>query len=496
MNMVYDVYDAIMWKCIHGPNDLRKYNLHKIDIRKLLKRASANRVLYLVARRLASLNLQRDDLLIKDIINKGDIYINRLRHTLKEINRVLGKNNVDYLIIKTDRPLPYITLDVDVLVKPDKIRYTMELFRKEGFKVRYFPQKKQYDIIKNGLLRIDLHANVNWLGTKFLDTEFLWKERRYTTIAGITCPVPSKTVEWCLTVAHILFERLYISLLDYLYLKKCEHEVNLLEILKQAKKYRWKRPFKLFYKRYIKLRTNGSFPYLFSPIEVIRLFVDRLLSRRLKLFDVLYYIFCYIRYLLSSRTKVPIYGDWYDFTKASTSDTIRKVMKDKEKIKVLIVCDGILPPTSKMTGMKIVKNMFELLARDPSIELHILTTVDKWSERIEETLRSSNVQIHLLDSPIKRFTKIWFLLSKILIFLKVFKLNRRYSFDIIHEYSSNEILFLRTLAYQLFFKGKLLHTILTHHKRSIDMPNFIKSRLDLIIYTCLLYTSPSPRDRG
>ena len=122
--------------------------------------------------------------------------------------------------------------------------------------------------------------------------------------------------------------------------------------------------------------------------------------------------------------------------------------------------------------------MFELLARDPSIELHILTTVDKWSERIEETLRSSNAQIHLLDSPIKRFAKIWFLLSKILIFLKVFKLNRRYNFDIIHEYSSNEILLLRTLAYRLSFKGKLLHTILTHHKRSINMPNFIKNRLD------------------
>jgi glycosyltransferase involved in cell wall biosynthesis len=156
-------------------------------------------------------------------------------------------------------------------------------------------------------------------------------------------------------------------------------------------------------------------------------------------------------------------------------------------MKVLLVIEGIWPPVVETCGIKSVYDLQTFLSQF-GIEIHIVTTLERWADSrcwrwYKEESNKNKITFHILDLGwLKRFPKLNFYSSKLLLFFKVFFLNLRYKFDIIHEYSSAPLLINRTALYKLFFNVKTVHTICTYV--SLNALNYIfLNKVDKIILT-------------
>lgn len=132
-------------------------------------------------------------------------------------------------------------------------------------------------------------------------------------------------------------------------------------------------------------------------------------------------------------------------------------------MKVLVVADGILPPAVHMTAASIVYKLQKNLSRE-GIEIHILTFVEQWADTSrKEWFRKEekeNIHFHYIDSNIlRRLPKfIW----KNFYLLEILRLNSKYHFDIIHEYTSSLIFLRKAALYKRFLKARTVYTICTY----------------------------------
>lgn len=139
-------------------------------------------------------------------------------------------------------------------------------------------------------------------------------------------------------------------------------------------------------------------------------------------------------------------------------------------MKVLVVVEGMWPPVIYMTGASALYDLQKHLCK-LGVDIHILTTIEKhtdirWKEWFKSEEKEENIHFHYIDLRIlKNIPKLHFYISKIALFFCVIKLNFKYNFDIIHEYSSTPILFIRTGIYKRFFKVKTIHTLSTYNTK-------------------------------
>ncbi len=333
----------ILFKCLLG------YKLNQSDFKnqewqRLFKLASANRVLYSLAKNLSQAKKASQTPYLKKNINQilveGDKRLDKLKKTLRLVKKVLTKAKISFLIVKTEKTLSYITFDLDVLVHPKDFKKAEELMRMSEARINEYQPKDQSDIYIPGLERIDLHKHFYWHSSPFLDQKFLWQDYRESQIEGVKCLVPSKTVDWTLTVLNLLYERYYIPLLEFLYLVENSSEVEFAKVFKQAEKHGWIEAFKEFLEILIglerlmfpKSRLEQAlskqnilakaipppvrFPFIFPTIFTIKIFWERIKrQRRLDLYQLAYYFFAKSRFYLTKGTRVPVYGDWFEFNK-------------------------------------------------------------------------------------------------------------------------------------------------------------------------------------
>lgn len=154
-------------------------------------------------------------------------------------------------------------------------------------------------------------------------------------------------------------------------------------------------------------------------------------------------------------------------------------------MKILVVVDGIWPPSIEMTGMKAIYQLQKHLS-NLGLEIHILTSIEKWTnpywrEWFEKEYEEFGIHFHWINSDFKKFPRIYFYYSKLSFFFKVLRLHKKYNFDIIHEYSSSPVIINRSYSYKFFLKAKTVHTLCTNNTGFFSSPKLFFGKIDKII---------------
>lgn len=328
-----------------GLHHSKNINFNNVNWNIILRRASLNRVLYQFTKNaLETLEVSKSPIVKKNfslIRSEGNEYLNKLGNTIEFITSSFSNADISFLIVKTYRDLPYVTLDVDVLVCPDEYERAERVLKRAGCKIERCQSKLQSDAILQGLLRIDLHKGFFWQGSDYIDPQLVWEKPREQKIQGKECMIPNLEVEVVLTIVHILYERLHITLLDFLFIKNASEKVNWSIILDQAEKYGWIRALLRFISLINELNSRlypeekeslmqfhgnkfsipncqigvpVSMPYMYPVRYAFDIFWERIFTRRyIPKFDVAYYLFTKFRYHYSRKLRVPIYDHWFNF---------------------------------------------------------------------------------------------------------------------------------------------------------------------------------------
>lgn len=311
------------------------------DCLKILKKASQNRVLYAFCDYMVKEQNHCLPLKLKEDIHKivawGESWQSKLRRTLLFINSFFPEQNIPYLIVKTYRSIPYVTYDVDVLVNPSdftvlksKLKHVGNLGKHPGKQT-----KKQVNFFGSNLLTIDLHEDFSWQGASYMDESIAWRSPRKQEIAGVTCPIPNLEVEFLLEAAHLLFERRYITLLDYIFLCRMSREyLDKHLLLEQVQTHGWGDAFlalvsivnsvdSFFHDsehnfRFQLLPSTLQFgdnvcdmPYFLSPLLISKVFYEKFRKKgHFPKWDYLYYLFTLSRYYVTGKRRYPYYREW------------------------------------------------------------------------------------------------------------------------------------------------------------------------------------------
>lgn len=157
-------------------------------------------------------------------------------------------------------------------------------------------------------------------------------------------------------------------------------------------------------------------------------------------------------------------------------------------MKVLILADGLGPSAAR--GVEIIMETVESLARS-KVKIVLLTTIDsltnktEWSKWRKDQEEKFNIQIEGVDwSGLSRFFFfVW--VSKILTFFKALWIVSTDKFDVVHEYSSSPVLFLRTFILSKICSAKSFHTIITNNSGFLSRAEFgvFGNLIDKLIFT-------------
>jgi len=273
------------------------------DLSRFLKLCSGNRVLYQVVKA-----LQREDL--GAITKVAEEKILKTQKTLDYVRETLS----GAILVKTYKFFPYITHDLDILVSSKE--------KLKGFQKKHHPGKQdkyQKNYFRDDLLRIDLHENFYWQGFKFVDVEKVFENTQTVEYFGREVTIPNYTFEFLLNCAHILFEKRYITLQDFHYLKKLidEERIDWDVVKAQAKKYGWWGSLNLLRRKVLQQKEKWEpFPIFLSWREILEIYWEKcLFDKKLPLFDIFYYAFARTRGRLGIKTRYPYYLHWFAFEK-------------------------------------------------------------------------------------------------------------------------------------------------------------------------------------
>jgi len=143
---------------------------------------------------------------------------------------------------------------------------------------------------------------------------------------------------------------------------------------------------------------------------------------------------------------------------------------ETKKTRVLVTISGLLPPAIEMTGLRIIYELCRTINQFPNIEVYILTSIFRFVDKnyldwMEERRQKDNLNIFIINDKVYENTIFDFLKAKIIFLLKSQELNKKYHFDIVHDYSSAPIVFLFSFFYKKIMKKKIVfHTLCTSNK--------------------------------
>jgi hypothetical protein len=271
-----------------------------------------------------------------EIIEEGNVWLEKLKKTLIFCNQVLG-DEFNWLVTRTFKYSPYVTFDVDVFIPENEFRKAVDKLKKNGCQIKSHDNSlggrfsgAQVNVIKDGLLTIDLHNDFTWQKRKFLDPKFVIVNSRFQIITGVKVKIPSPEVEFILCMADITHERFNVTLLDLIWIHGLSKEIKKWEdIFQQIKLYKWNRVFtytaakinimleSIYNKQLIPINVSSSkfeynLPY-FLPLKLCWLsYIENFLSSgRFPAVSFAYMHYCKIRYYISGQKQMPYYDKWY-----------------------------------------------------------------------------------------------------------------------------------------------------------------------------------------
>lgn len=303
--------------------DLDRYSDQEIN--RLLNLASSNRVIFSLCRKIRlygylglSAGMMRR---VDQIIGKGEMINRQYAAALKEIKEKFVKNNIPFLIVKTDRKIDYVLSDADILVAEKDFKRANELLAQSALAQETDDKKMRWVYKFPGRAHLDIHRmGTDWYSSAFLDPDSIWEDTEERQFLGEVYQFPSAQNDWILQVLNIIFERFSLIYLDWLYFEKSS-DINRAQIDRVAKTHQWYPTLQVLDRHLVKIRkeisgglagNNPPLPMMFSFSDVTGIFLTSLFSRRknqhLSGYFFLYFIYCKARFVLSAESSIPFYG--------------------------------------------------------------------------------------------------------------------------------------------------------------------------------------------
>ena len=212
-----------------------------------------------------------------------------------------------------------------------------DVFKKEGLQIYSYDKSfggrlkdRQVNCIRQDLIMIDLHRAFTWQKIDYLDQHVIWKQTEIYADERLKYPVPSLEVEFILNVVHMLYERYYLTMLDFLTLSSfIRKQPNWDLIFQQAEKYAWIDALRKFLgifsairKQFspheslalpvkvenFELKSNVEFPYFFSIGFIMGLYGERLIKKaHIDPIALAYFFYTRFKYYLSGKKILPYF---------------------------------------------------------------------------------------------------------------------------------------------------------------------------------------------
>jgi len=254
------------------PNDIRVEEIvsNRNLTKKAIKLAERNGLYYCFILGLRGLNVDLS-FLDKERWNKELQKLSALKKTLGFLNNMQKHYGMDYLLIKACTKIPHVPRDVDTLVRIEDRERICDLFEHEGMNVLYSnPVETAFG--KEGSMKLDIYSRVQYIGTNFIDNEFLWNSRVEDRMFGIEYPSLNEESNFLLLLVHSLFGHRSMTLLDFLHLKSLRGNIQDIGVCRaHAYEKGWGIVFDMGLKKlefiYKTIYKDGkviSFPYLFN----------------------------------------------------------------------------------------------------------------------------------------------------------------------------------------------------------------------------------------
>jgi len=321
------------------PNLASENLLDKLPLRQVLRVAEANGLLYpFCTKFLEETHTSEKSDLIRTKIRDESKELLRFVKTIKVVQHVLEKGDIDFMFIKLYRSMPYVPRDVDILLRREDLQAAVSLFRKNGFNVEAFSDV-EIGCERPDLLKVDLYCGFYYVSLPFMDTKFLWANQRTVDICDVSCIVPSLEADFLSLVIHSLLGHRRLSLLDFLYAKHLLYSecLNFDDMLRETGKYGWKNAFVRVSEKirdihndlYFKSNTLRSFnfPYTFSTKFILESFQSLAglgVNTKIKfmlsaLLDAMYHRYVSVGYAvpfeMPDRVKSFVMGSFYEARK-------------------------------------------------------------------------------------------------------------------------------------------------------------------------------------
>jgi len=269
------------------PDTLERLAIRRGDLDEFMPFATANKLSYYFCKRVLEECPELSSEVIRSVVDQGERHFVKVRRTLEFISTVFNKENLNFLVIKTFKNIPYVTQDIDISVKSETLSNAEKALENNGAKkvgtkllkaiIQLGLGSPDYGI--NDLLTIDLYRNIPWPGLLSFDEGFLWRNPRTVNSHEGKYLIPNYEADFLLIIESALLTDGTITLLDFLYINSLlKKNLDFDELQKQTSRYGWKSPFReaiSILKAIKKAIYQGDyvpesikFPYVF-PLRVI-----------------------------------------------------------------------------------------------------------------------------------------------------------------------------------------------------------------------------------
>ncbi|MEM4620089.1 MAG: hypothetical protein QW607_07730 [Desulfurococcaceae archaeon] len=138
--------------------------------------------------------------------------------TIMFLDDLLKKEGVEYLYIKTYRPIPYAPNDIDVLVHKDDFEYFTRLLSTYGFKI--MRRGVEVRFLREDMTRIDVYSSIIYAGVEFDIKDQLFSKRTSVDFLGSrNFSIPSPELDALIVLLHDVLGHRTINYLDYYYIR-------------------------------------------------------------------------------------------------------------------------------------------------------------------------------------------------------------------------------------------------------------------------------------
>jgi hypothetical protein len=305
----------------------RRRKKTEVDAADFLINSCQNRLLYWFSLKKRKKFNQKVHKLIEDIALAGEKEKRKLRQTIKLIDKISKENNLDYILAKLDRTLPYISCDLDLLVFEKDVDSWLDVLKNEGYRVRSHKtflrgHAEHKSLTRAGFYKIDLTTQFDWQKKIYFDLNFLWSGYDKKTHRM------GKEADFLVNLATIIFKRMSFNLLDYLYLKKLENQgLNWRVIRDQVGRHRWSKAYQKAFSLYSSLNPEvDDFPKPFPLKIYLAIFREKVKNKEFSLNFFVYISLARLRHYFFRKKYLPYHVFWYPYEK------LNKIKKEKIKI--------------------------------------------------------------------------------------------------------------------------------------------------------------------